>query len=355
MKIIDLYIGKNFLKFFLLIIIIPVILFSFFQLLSELDSVGKGSYTLQDALLFIFLTSPKRFLDLAPITSLLAAIAALGRMADRFELVAMEASGISNPRISLSVLGTCGLIMVAFILSGEFIVPPMEQSARLMRAKALSSKGVTFTQKGFWAKRDDSFIHVTKLIGKSTAEDIDIFSFDGKGGLKNFLHAKTASISDRDMWILHDVTEKLVSGMDIKTRTVKELSLGPFLSRDQVTVLELPPESLSAKDLSDYIIALEKSGQNADSYRLALWRKVSQPLSTGAMAMLALGFVMGSTRKVGAGLRMTIGSFIGIALYFFDQITMHVGLLLGLRPCVLAFIPFLFISTLAVIRLRSPA
>ncbi len=352
MKILDLYIGKNFLKFFLVVIIIPGVLFSLFQLLSELDSVGKGTYTMWDAMIFIALTSPKRFMDLVPITALLAGIVALGRMADRSELIAMEASGLSVARITISVLGACSLIMAAAVLSNELIVPPMEQNARLMRARALSTKGVTFTQKGFWARRGQAFIHVNKLIGKDAAEDIDIFSFDAKGDLESFIHAQNGAITGKGHWILYDVTEKIVKGLDIETRTVERLTLKSFLSQDQVSALELPPESLSAQDLIDYIHALEKSGQNADHYRLALWRKLSQPLTTGAMTILALGFVFGSTRKLSAGLRITAGSFAGIALYFFDQITMHVGLLMGMRPVVVAFIPFAVISTIAFLRLK---
>ena len=355
MKILDLYIGRNYLKFFLVVIIIPGILFSFFELLSQLDSVGKGTYSLQDALVFITLTAPKRFVDLAPITALLAGIVALGRMADHGELVAMEASGMSSARISMSVLGACSLIMAAAVLSDEFLIPPMEQSAALLRAQALSTKGVTFTQKGFWARRKNSFIHVKRLIGKDAAEDIDIFAFDGRGNLKSFIHAGNAAISSGDHWILNNVTKKTIKGMEVETTPVSRMDLESFLSRDQVSVLELPPESLSTPDLIDYIQALNKNGQNSDHYQLALWRKVSQPLSTGAMAMLALSFVFGSTRRRSAGLRITIGSFIGIALYFFDQITMHVGLLMGLKPVIVAFIPFTVISATAFIRLGRTA
>ena len=355
MKILDLYIGRNYLKFFLVVIIIPGILFSFFELLSQLDSVGKGTYSLRDALVFITLTSPKRFMDLVPVTALLAGIIALGRMADHAELVAMEAAGMSSLRISMSVLGACGLVMAAAVLAGEFIVPPMEQSARIMRAQALSTRGVTFSQKGFWARRNNSFIHVNRLIGKDAAEDIDIFTFDGGGNLKSFIHAGNAAISGEDHWILNDVTKKTIKGMEVETNPVSRMDLESFLSRDQVSVLELPPESLSTPDLMDYIQALKKNGQNADHYQLALWRKVSQPLATGAMAMLALSFVFGSTRRRSAGLRITMGSFIGIALYFFDQITMHVGLLIGLKPFIVAFIPFTVICATAFIRLRRTA
>ena len=352
MKILDLYIGRNFLKFFAMIIVIPGVLFGFFELLSELDVVGKGSYTMADALLFIILTSPGRFLYLVPITALLAGIAALGRMADHSELVAMEAAGLSVLRISLSVLGASGVIMAVAVVSGELLVPPLEQNARIMRARAVSVRGVTFTQKGFWARRGSSFVHVAHLIGKDAAEDIDIFSFDEKGSLKTFVHAQNAVITGKDHWVLYNVTKKVVRGMAVETGTVDHLDLESFLSQDQVSALELPPETLSTPELLDYIQALEKSGQNADHYRLALWRKMSQPLSTGAMVMLALSFVFGSIRKRSAGLRITIGSFVGIALYFFDQITMHAGLMVGLNPAVVAFIPFLVITSLALIRLR---
>ena len=355
MKILDLYIGGNYLKFFVVVLLIPGILFSLFELLSELDSVGKGSYSMADALLFIALTSPRRLIDLVPITSLLAGIVALGKMADNSELVAMEASGLSRFRISLAVLGACSVIMVAAVSAREFIVPPLEQHARVMRAQALSARGVTFTQKGFWARRNNSFIHVNKLIGKDAAEDISIFAFDDKGNLEKFIHAANAAIQGRDRWVLYHVLEKKIDGLEIKSRYIPQLDLDSFLSQDQVSAMEFPPETLSALDLLDYIHALEKSGLNADNYRLALWRKVSQPLATAAMALLALSFVFGSTRKKSAGLRITMGTFVGIILYFFDQISMHAGLLLGLEPLVVAFIPFAVVSLLALFRLRQYA
>ncbi len=353
MKILDLYIAKNYLKFFILVIAIPTILFSFFELLSQLDSVGRGSYSIKDAIIFIILTTPRRLVDLTPISTLLAGIAALGRMADHSELVAMEAAGMSRQRIIMSVIGACSLIMAAAVISSEYIVPPLEQNARLMRAQALSSKGVTFTRKGFWAHRKGSFIHVGRIMGENTAADIDIFTFDSRGNMEVFIHARNAAITGRDHWVLHDVTRKTIKGMEIQTARLDKFDLPSFMTQEQVSALELPPETLSSPELIDYIHALEKSGQNADPYRLALWRKASQPLTTEAMAMLALAFVFGSTRRRSAGFRITMGVFTGIVLYFFDQITMHVGLLAGIRPAIVAFIPFSVISSLAFLRLRQ--
>ena len=71
MRILDLYIGRTFLTYCLLIMLVLAVLLSLFELIAQLDDVGKGSYRLPDALLFVFLTLPKRILDLLPITTLL--------------------------------------------------------------------------------------------------------------------------------------------------------------------------------------------------------------------------------------------------------------------------------------------
>jgi len=125
-----------------------------------------------------------------------------------------------------------------------------------------------------------------------------------------------------------------------------------FLSMDQVAVLESPPYSLSTPDLMEYIQALQNSGQNADQYLLALWRKLGVPLTTGAMVLFSLTFVFGASRRITAGRRITLAALIGITLYFGDQVVMHTGLLLNLNPFVTAMIPAGSIAALAWWRLR---
>ena len=66
MKTIDRYIGSSFLRSFGLVVIILVVLFSFLELLSQLNDVGKGNYLVKDVFLFIGLTLPRRMLGLMP-------------------------------------------------------------------------------------------------------------------------------------------------------------------------------------------------------------------------------------------------------------------------------------------------
>ncbi len=352
MKILDFYIGSSFLKIFFLVIFLLGVLFSFFELLSQLNDVGRGSYGLNNAMIFVILTLPKRLLDLMPICTLLGGIIALGLMADHGELIAMQSCGMSNIRICAPVIATGMLVMLLSAMMGETVMPNMEQQARKSRAQALSGTGITPTRHGFWARRENSYIHIDKMTGKGIAADIDIFKFDTLGHLKIFTHAASANIQNNKQWFLSKITQRIITDQGILAKNMDRLTLESFLSADQVSLLELPPYSLSIYDLTAYIQALHESGQNADPYSLALWRKFSIPLTTGAMVLLSLSFVFGSSRNISAGRRITMGALVGVALYFMEQLIMQVGLLLNLWPFITAMIPVLLITGIVFWRLR---
>lgn len=329
-----------------------LVLFSLFELMTQLDDIGKGSYQVLDVIVFICLTLPRRMLDLMPVSTLLGGIIALGLLADNRELLAMQAGGMSARRICLSVLATGSILMLVTLMLAELVVPPMDELARTRRSRALSDTGVTVTKQGFWARRGNSYIHVGKTLYGGAAADIDIFETDAEGRLKKFTYAQEANILDNNQWLLRGITLKTFTEQGIVTRQIASLALDSFLSADQVDILELPASSLSAADLYLYIRALKESGQNADRYALALWRKLSLPLTTGAMILLALPFIFGSSRNVTAGKRIVIGSFVGIALYFADQLAVHLGLLLSLHPVITAMAPVVLISGIAGWQLR---
>jgi lipopolysaccharide export system permease protein len=353
MQTLDRYIGISFLRSFVLIIIILVTLFSFLELVSQLDDVGKGNFRIHDALVFTCLTMPRRMLDLMPISTLLGSIIALGLLADHGELLAMQAGGMSIQRICWSVIAAGTLLILLTGMLAEMVVPPLDQLARKRRALAISGTGITLTKQGFWARRGFTYIHVGKTLYGGIAADLDLFETDEKGRLTVFTHAREATIEHNDQWVLRDISRKFFTEQGITTQQLPSLILNSFLSSDQVDVLELPADSLSSVDLYRYIGAMHESGQNVDRYALALWRKLSVPLTTGAMVLLSLPFIFGSTRIVTAGKRIMIGSFVGIVFYFGDQLIVHLGLLLSLTPVITAMTPVILISGIALWQLRK--
>ena len=352
MKTLDRHIGISFLRSFLMILTILVALFSLLELMSQLDDVGKGTYAIRDVLIFIGLTLPRRMLELMPISTLLGSVVALGILADHGELLAMQAGGVSVRRICGSVIAAGTIMILLTGLLAEMVVPPLDQLARKKRALAISGSGFTLTKQGFWARRGNSYIHVGKTLADGVAADVNVFETDEKGRLEVYTHAREANIRNGNQWKLKEITRKTFTESGIRTSHISNLELDSFLSRDQVEVLEIPADSLSAADLHRYTGALRQSGQNADRYALALWRKLGIPLTTGAMVLLSLPFVFGSNRRVTAGKRIMLGAFVGIIFYFADQVIVNLGLLLSINPIVTALTPVFLICGAAVWKLR---
>jgi lipopolysaccharide export system permease protein len=348
MKTLDIYIGRSFARHFLLVLFIIGFLFSLFEFFGQLDDVGTGNYQLGDALCFVLFTLPGRILDLIPESILLGGIVTLGLLADNNELLAMQAGGISVYRICGSVMAAAVLPMLAFGLLGEFIVPPLEQHARLRRLAALADTDISFAKTGFWARNGSFFIHVRKIRPGGIPTNVDIFEWGPEGRLRMFMHARKAVITEGRRWVLTDIEQKTVTGQGVTSQSLDSFALEALLSTEQMAIQELPPETLSPSDLYQYTRILQERGQNADQYKMVFWQKMSTPLATVAMVLVSFTFVFGPIRAITAGHRIMKGSIVGIVLHFFNQSIGHLGLLLAVNPAITSITPAVIVICISV-------
>ena len=68
-----------------------------------------------------------------------------------------------------------------------------------------------------------------------------------------------------------------------------------------------------------YVNHLEDNGLDSHRYRLVLWQQLSLPVGILAMALLGVPFVVGSTRTMAAGTRISIGIVVGILFYLTER------------------------------------
>ncbi len=332
MKIIERYIALHTLGGVLVVLSLFTIVFSFMELLIQINDVGKGNYQLWDAFVFVAATLPKRIVDLLPVCILLGGIIALGVLADRHELIAMQSSGVSAQRISWSALSAGAIIVLAAFLIAEFVAPPLDQFARVRRSQAIYGKGIMLTRGGFWIRHGNAFIHVGRTLSNTSVADVDIYEYGGQGRLQRFVHAREAGIQKNNQWLLKDIEQKSFSEQGIRDNYIQNQQLDAFLSVDQVSILELPPQSLSLSELYDYVRGLRQRGQNADHFVLSLWQKISLPFTNLVMMLVALTFIFGHSRAITAGRRIMLATTVGVGLYLTNQIIGHLGLLFNLHP-----------------------
>jgi lipopolysaccharide export system permease protein len=139
-------------------------LFSFLDLLDQLNDVGNWAYQVKDAFFYTALLMPRRFIQLAPFIALLGTVIALGRLAKNLELTALQIAGISPVRVSMAPL-VVGFILLIFIaVLEQFVAPQLQQKAISHRATAFAGFTQLGKNLGIWTRDERNILRIGKMI-----------------------------------------------------------------------------------------------------------------------------------------------------------------------------------------------
>ncbi len=338
--ILNRYIAKTILASTVLVLLVLLGLYTFMDLVNELDDLGKGNYAVSEIASYILLSMPKRIYELLPIAALLGSVLGLGSLASQSELVAMRAAGVTVSKINRSVLMVALLLLLFALFIGEVLRPPAEQHAREIKSLAQSGTVGSRSSHGFWTRDGNHFNHIQRILPDGRFEGISIYEFDAENHLRIVTKADTASY-DEDTWTLSDVVQSTIDESGVRVRAVEHARWKSQLNPGMVNVVVVPPEFLPLWGLVEYISYLKHNHQAVEQYELAFWIKVMMPLSSAVMVFLAVPFIFGPLRSTPVGGRILIGSLVGIGFHLFNQSFHHIGLVYGMVPWFAASLPTL--------------
>ncbi len=352
-KILDIYIGRAIISTSALTLVTLVGLSAIIKYVEQLRKVGRGSYDLLEALFFVLLSIPREVELFFPMAALLGSLIALGMLATSSELTVMQASGYSKLDIGISVLKTAFPLMIMVMLLGEWGAPQAQKMARELRAFSISGGNIASVRTGVWAKDGNDFIYIGKVDDKKI-HVINIWQFDDNKQLKNTILAKNGQyIKEKNYWLLKEVqVASFVQEQAVSEQKLPEYMWSTTLVPDKLEIVTVKPEELALSGLYDYVTYLEASEQDAARYELALWRKVTQPLSIAVMMLMALSFVFGPLRSVTMGARILSGVIAGFAFYISSEFFGQLSLVYGISPVFGAVAPSIVFLGVAIMLLR---
>lgn len=347
----DRYLARNFLLGLIPVALLLAGLFSFLVLTEQLDDVGKGGFTTLSALKVTALMLPTQVLGMLPVIVLLGALTGLGGLANHQEITASRAAGRSPVQLARPVLLASVLVIMLAFLAQSFGVPRWERRALQLRTQVtqIDLDGGSYD---FWTRTGGRLLRVGEVVMGRVPTDIEIYQLDDRERVVSLIRAERADILSGDDWLLHTVTETVLTGTGATTTTESQRWWRSFLSRTQLDTLIQSPQTLSPTDLLRHIDSLERNQLNAHSFRLAFWQMAGLPLGIFAMALLAVPFVIGSMRSVSIGQRIALGGGIGMVFYLTEQIVNHLALLYEFNPILAALGPETVLLVIAWRRLR---
>lgn len=348
------YIGLQVGRATALTLLVLLSLLVLLHFVDELDHVGEGSYQTVDAFLVALYSAPRLSFEAFPAAALLGSLLGLGGLAARGELIAMRAAGISLLGLVWAVVKAGLLMMLVVFVVGELLGPVAEGAAVQRKALKQHEHVVLKTRHGFWARDGETFVNIRRILPGAAVEDVTLYRFDEGGELTRATHAARAEYRS-GKWRLLDVQERDLGPDQVTTQARPEQAWGAVLDPALLTLVVAKPVMLPLWDLARYISFMEQNGQTATAYRVAFWNKLSTPLATLVMMILAVPFVLGSLRSAGRGQQVFLGALLGTGYFLLSRAMSFGAVAYDLSPALTSLIPaglFLGLTLLALRRLQ---
>lgn len=345
--IINRYIQRNIHLGTFAALVVLVSLSLFFLLVRELDDLGQGSYGLLQLLAYIALSAPGNIVEFMPLAVLLGSMLSLGALAGNSEIIAMQASGMSLPRLLGSVLQAAAVLALVSFLLADWVVPGSETAARELKNQAQEKTTALRSGEGLWIKDESRVLHIESLLPNGSARNVEIYQLDAKGKLISTMRAAQA-LPVGDGWELRNVERSLITADAVESQRFDRLDYQGKLSHDLLQVLLIEPRQMSTRDLFAYLDFLDQNNLDARVERLIFWQKMLAPLTIVMMCMLAVPFVLGAQRQSNTGYRLLIGIILGLAFVVIDRLLNQLGSQFEVNALLIALLPNLFFFALAI-------
>lgn len=326
-----------------------LMLFSFFDLIYEFESIGKGGYQLQHAVGFVLLSVPGRSYELLPIAVLIGALYALTQLARHSEITVLRASGAATRDFVVTLLKIGSLFVVLTFLIGEVVVPPAERAAQQLRLSTMSNLVAQEFRTGLWVKDDKAFVNAAEVTPEAGLRRVRVYQFDQRFQLKTIEEAETGEFRAPDQWVLRNVVQTRFNGDSATIVRMPELIWTSGLNPDILSVLLVNPERMSIDRLYRYIGHLSANQQKTERYQIALWKKLIYPLACLVMLVLALPFAYLQDRMGAVSLKVFAGIMLGVLFNMLNGLFSSLGIINHWTPFVSAITPsVIFVLTATV-------
>jgi lipopolysaccharide export system permease protein len=314
-------------------------LFGFFDLINELDNLGRGNYGLEHAVMYTVLTMPGRVYETLPIAVLIGGLYSLTTLSRHSEITVLRASGVSTPQL-LRLLARIGLpFVVLTFVTGEFVAPPAEKAAQELKLAARSQLLTSEFRSGFWIKDENDFVNVGSVTPDGKLQQLRIFEFNDSRVLLSVLGAAGAAYLPPEGWTLTDVTRTEFTDKGARVSRSDSLVWESGLSPDVMSVMLVVPERMSAWKLWHYIQHLVDNRQETGRYEIALWKKFTYPLACIVMLALALPFAYMHNRNAAVSIKVFTGVMIGVFFHMLNGLFSNLGAINSWPPYAAALTP----------------
>ncbi|RIY32596.1 hypothetical protein CJP74_04255 [Psittacicella melopsittaci] len=361
--------------------LIGLVLFSLIiRITEEISNVGKGAYTLTDALLYSVMLAAPDINTFFPMAGLLGAMIALGQLAANRELVIIQSVGISRVRIFLGLLWFIIPFSLLNLAVQQWVAPHAASYGYAMKNNKLNNGNFYTSNQSLWSKASGEFVYA-QVGNNSNLQDILILQYDennfeisqvilgrqavwndqaklwnmanvqvftfntqGEGGLtpsqENKVKENLAQ-EGNEQEILQLLQKELITKQNFDIKLYSEYNWSSSLTPDKLVLVNQDSNNFTLTSLWSYIKYLDETKQNSDTYRYQFWAKIFAGLSFFVMMFVATSSIFGNMRNVSIMLKIFFAVILGLIFYVLNNTVGPLLVTYGLTPLIASLIPSL--------------
>ncbi len=343
-RTLDVYVLKSFWFFFLLVLVVFVAMFVVVTLFELLPDIVQNNASVEVVGSYFFYLLPQILYWVIPLAVLVAVLVNLGTLTKTNETLAVKAGAISLYRMSVPLLLTGLLLSGGIYVMQDFLLPYTNQRQDEFRNRIKGRPPQTYRDPlRKWMAGSDNHIYYYNYFDpeQNFFPGISVFEFEpATFSLRRWTFAEqagwngqswafssgwTASIDGNGQMSDYDSFEQL---------DYAEMNEDPDYFKKEV----LTASQMNYPELSRYIDDLSQSGFDVSGLTVDLYRKLSFPLVSAIMVIIAIPFSFTTGRRgtfYGIGISIVIGISYWAAFELFDKL----GGINQLSPLIAAWFP----------------
>jgi len=323
--ILDDYVLRQFLEYLGLVLatfVVLTLVFSFFELLGDIVRNRIALITVGEYLVNVI---PSMLYLMTPLSVLIAVLVTFGLLQKSNELTAMKATGISLYRLIVPVLVLAGMLSIALFLFDQLYLPHANKRQDALRNEIKGKPAQTYLNpqhKWIFGQHHEIYYYEFFDSERNQFANLSVFDLDPKAfALTERTFATRVFWNDSlRKWIFERGWVRTLAptnGEDYRVKDYRTFDVTTFSDIDESPSYfkkEVKQYSeMNFDELKSYIRELEQGGFEVVRLKVQLYKKLSFPLITLVMSILAIPFALSAGRQ---GALRGVATAIGIAVVY---------------------------------------
>jgi LPS export ABC transporter permease LptF/LPS export ABC transporter permease LptG len=348
--LLDDYVLRDFFLYLGMIVsafLVLLLVFTLFELLGDILRNQTPAIVVAEYLLNV---SPYLLYSVAPLIMLLAVLITFGLMNRSNEITAIKATGTSVYRIVTPVLAAAAVLAAALFFADQFYLPHTNKRQEALHNQIKGKPPQTYLRpdrRWIFGQHNDIYYYQFFDPDRDQFANLTIFQLDPTSfAITERIHADRAHWADSmSRWIYEQGWQRSLQGAAIAgyhnfdVSTFPELSEAPSYFKKEVKQYS----EMNYEELRRYIRDLQQSGFDVVRLRVQLNKKLSYPLITLIMAVLAVPFSMSAAKK-GAITGVAVAVGIAVVYTVVSRLFEAMGDISQLPPALAAWSPDLIFA-----------